>query len=232
VGRASSSAERDRIYLNALSSIVKTDPERAREMADKIEDSDLRKRCRAFVDFIGVRTALKRKNTEAVLRIVRTGYLPSIQKVWAYTEVAQILKSDPIGALQILSEASAEARRIDQKDPQRVQALTAIATSFLVVDRLQGWETMGEAVKAASHIDELSGEAGKVTVQLKTGNMVTAIDVDVPGFDLAGIFTSLAKEDLQRAIDLARGFSATEPRAIAVVAIARSVLEENKSKRE
>lgn len=226
LGRASSNAERDRIYLNALSGVVKIDPARGREIADKIEDSDLRKRCRAFVDFVAVRTALERRNTDAVLRIVRAGELPPIQKVWAYSEVAQVLKSDPISALQILSEASTEARRIDQNDSQRVQALTAIATGFLLVDRALAWETMGEAVKAASHIDEFKGETGKVTANLKTGSMVTAIGVDVPSFNLAGIFTTLAKEDLQRAIDLAKGFLAPEPRAIAVLAISQSVLAE------
>jgi len=226
LGRASSSAERDRIYLNALSSLVKTDPARAREIAGKIDDADLRKRSQAFVDFVAVRTVLEKKNAEAALRIVRAGELSSIQKVWAYTEAAQLLKSEPLSAIQILNEAASEARRIDQSNPQRVQALTAIATHFYVIDRPQAWETMSEAVKAASRTEEFKGESGKVTAELKTGNMITTLDVEAPAFDLKGIFSSLAKEDLQRSIDLAKGFPTTEPRAVAVFAIARSVLDE------
>jgi hypothetical protein len=226
--RTSSSAERDRLYVSALRGITKTDPARAREIADKIEDPDLRKGARAFVDFVAIRTALERKNTEVALRIIRAGDIPSIQRVWAYTEVTQLLKNDPVLILQLLHDAAAEARRIDQNSPQRVQALTAIATRLFDVDRVQAWETMDEAVKAAGHADDFNGDNGKVTAHLKTGSMVETFDFEVPSFDLKGIFSSLAKDDLQRAIALARGFTAEEPRAIAVFAIARSVLDEKR----
>lgn len=226
VRRASSSAERDRLYVSALRGITKTDPPRAREIADKIEDPDLRKRARAFVDFVAIRTALEKKNTEVVLRLVRAGDLPSIQRVWAYTEVTQQLRNDPVLVLQLLHEAALEARRIDQSSAQRAQALTAIATRLFDVDRVQAWETMDEAVKAAGHADDFTGDNGKVTAHLQTGSMVATFDFEVPSFDLKGIFSSLAKDDLQRAIALARNFSAEEPRAIAVFALARSVLDE------
>jgi hypothetical protein len=229
--RASSSAERDRIYVSALRGITKNDPPRAREIADKIENPDLRKRALAFVDFAAIRTALERKNVEEALRITRAGNLPFIQRVWAYTEVTQLLgKSDPTRVLQLLNEAAAEARRIDQNSQQRAQALTAIATRLLDVDRPHAWETMVEVVKASSNADDFKGEGGKVTAHLQTGSMVATFDFEVPSFDLKGIFSSLAKDDLQRAIELARGFTAEEPRAIAVLGVARSVLYEKQKR--
>lgn len=201
-----------------------------RELASKIEDVELRKRASAFVDFFAVRAALEQKNTEGALRIIRSGELSPIQRVWAYTEIAQFRKADPIGALELLRDAAAEARRIDNANPQRVQALIAIATSFYEVDPLRAWDAMAEAVKAASYTDDFKGEAGKVTADLRTRSMVARFDFDVPRFDLNNIFSLLAKDDLQRAIELAKRFSAEEPRAIAIFAIARSVLEEKKSK--
>jgi hypothetical protein len=43
---------------------------------------------------------------------------------------------------------------------------------------------------------------------------------------MAGIFTELARDDYNRAVELARGFEREAPRASAVIAIARAVLEE------
>lgn len=223
---ATSTFERDRIYLGALRNIVKTDPQRARALADKIENSALRKGAIAFVDFSAVRSALERANLQEALRVVRGGNLQSIQRVWAYTEITRLMKADPAGVIQLLNEAAAEARRIDQSSPQRAQALTAIATRLLVVDRGQAWETMAEAVKAAGYAEDFKGEDGRVGAHIQTGLMVATFDLEAPSFDLSGIFSSLAQDDLQRAVELARRFTAEEPRAIATLAIVRSILAE------
>lgn len=221
---ATSSIERDRIYVGALRDIVKTDPPRARAFADKIENADLRKGAIAFVDFVAIRSALERTNLQEALRIVRAGNLPHIQRVWAYTEITRLIKADPAGVIQLLNEAAAEARRIDQSSPQRAQALTAIATRLLEVDRGQAWETMAEAVKAAGYAGDFKGEDGKVTSHLQTGLMIATFDLKAPSFDLSGMFSSLARDDFQRAIELARRFTAEEPRAIATLAIVQSIL--------
>ncbi len=229
--RAVGSNERDRIYVSALRGITKSDPARARELADKIENPDLKQRARAFVEFAAVKAALESKNVEDALRIARSGILPPMQRVWVYTEVARALrKVDPARVLQLLNEALADARRIDQSVPESAQSLTAVATQYFDVDRARAWEVMAMAVKAAGMSDRFTGEAGKVTAHLQTRHMVATFDFEAPGFDLNGIFGSLAEDDLQRAIELARGFTAEDPRAIALLAIARTVLEKKPEK--
>jgi len=47
---------------------------------------------------------------------------------------------------------------------------------------------------------------------------------NVDSFDLTGLFTALAEEDLNRAADLPKGFTGESPRAVATLAVARSVL--------
>ena len=47
-------------------------------------------------------------------------------------------------------------------------------------------------------------------------------------FDVAGIFTKLTNEDYEKTVELARGFQNQAARANAVIAIARTVLEEKK----
>lgn len=228
---ATSSDERDAIYVGALRGIAKADTSRAGEIVDKIENAELRRRARAFVDFAAMRSALERKNAEEVLRIIRAGNLSSIQRVWAYTELARLLgKSDPARVLQLLNDATIEARRIDQSSPEHAQALIAIATRFLDVDRVRSWEMMAEAVKAAGHANTFTGEDGKVTAHLQTRRMVATFNFEAPSFNLNGVFSTLAKDDLQRATELARGFAAEEPRAIAILSIARSVLNEKQER--
>jgi hypothetical protein len=51
---------------------------------------------------------------------------------------------------------------------------------------------------------------------------------DEAGFDVEGIFRELARQDYDRAVEVARGFAGEGPRAMATIAIARSVLEEKK----
>ena len=53
---------------------------------------------------------------------------------------------------------------------------------------------------------------------------------DVPEFDLDGIFRDLATRDYDRAVELARGFQAEGPRAVATISIARAILEPKKPK--
>jgi hypothetical protein len=49
---------------------------------------------------------------------------------------------------------------------------------------------------------------------------------NVNDFDLRGVFRTLAKDDLYRTIEIAKGFTGEAPRANATLAIARAVLEE------
>src|SRR5947209_4133668 len=111
--RASGTADRDRIYLTAVrAAVLKGDP-RARELAGKIEDAELRGRAVAFVDFAAVRNALSKGDAEEALRLARAGDLTHTQRVWAYTEISPLLKKPEPRRAELLDEAAAEARRID-----------------------------------------------------------------------------------------------------------------------
>jgi hypothetical protein len=57
------------------------------------------------------------------------------------------------------------------------------------------------------------------------GRGASTSNFTVESFNLDKIFGSLAKEDLYRAIETARSFSADAPRASASIAVARAVLE-------
>ncbi|HYP53672.1 MAG TPA: hypothetical protein VEQ42_09030, partial [Pyrinomonadaceae bacterium] len=231
--RAKDASARDEIYLQAALAASERDDPRALEFADKIENLDLRRQLRAVLAFDAVRRAIqewrdKKKERDAadVLRLARAAELTPIQRTWALTEVARMLaKSDAARGVEVLEEAFAEARRIDAASPDRPRALVAIATQFVALDRGRAWEAVGEVVKASNAASEFTGEDGQISVTLRSKNSGIAMSSSADSFDLAGVFSELAKEDLDRALQLARTFTGEAPRATASLAIARAVLD-------
>ncbi|PYS76812.1 MAG: hypothetical protein DMF66_12650 [Acidobacteria bacterium] len=229
---AKNSDERDAIYVDAIfSALQKKDP-RVEEFLDKIEDTDLRQRVRAYVDFRATRAAVDDKDVNEVLRLARGSGLTSIQRAWALTEAARLLaKSDSPRAVALLDEALKEAKEhIDDSSPERVSALVAVATQLVELDRPRAWDVMLQVVKASNAAKDYTGEDGRINTRLETKNMTMRSSDGAQSFDLNDIFARLAREDLQRAIDLAHGFDGESPRAIATLAIARTVLEKGEKK--
>jgi hypothetical protein len=224
--RAPNVADRDAMYASAAVGAAWRGDPRAEEIAGKIVDLDLLRRVRAFSDFSFVNTAIeKNKDAEAALARTRKGDLTPLQRAWALERAADlIVKTDRAGAISLLDEATAEARRIPDDDPGRARALLAVATRYEKVDRARAWELMNEVVKAANSAPDFTGEDGEMAVQFRTkrGGWMTSFDVEE--FNLAGVLSALATEDLNRAIQLTDGFTNEAARVSAVVVVARSVL--------
>jgi hypothetical protein len=229
---AKTDEERDAVYVDAVFSAMQQKDPRLDEFMGKIEDADLRKRLRAYVDFEATRAAVNDKDVTEVLRLARGDSLTSIQRAWALTEAARLLtKKEPGHAVELLDEALTEAKeRIDAASKERVSALVAIATQLIELDRARAWEVMLEVVKASNSAKDYTGEDGRLNILLQTKNMTMSSSGSVQSFDLGEIFARLAREDLQRAADLARGFDGESPRAFATLAIARAVLDKKQER--
>ena len=226
LARAKTSDERDRVYFQAAMAASGKDYERARELADKIEETELRKQLYAFLIFDAMHQAINDKKPDDALRLARSQELTNVQRAWGLTEIGRLLaKTEPDRAAEMLDTASAEARRMDQSSPDRVRMLVAIVTQFQKVDNARAWEMMSEVIKAANSLSEFSGEDGELTmrVEFKGGGAMTN-NFNVDSFDLTGLFTKLAEEDFNRAADLPKGFTGESPRAVAMLAVARAVL--------
>jgi hypothetical protein len=226
LGRAKTSDERDRVYFQAAMAASAKDYEKARLLADKIEESELRKQMYAYLIFDAMHQAVDDKKPDDALRFARSQELTNVQRTWGLTEVARLLaKTEPDRAAEVLDMASAEARRIDQSSPDRVRALVAIVTQFQKVDSARAWEMMSEVIKSANALSGFSGEDGELTmiVAFKNGGAMTN-NFNVDSFDLTDLFTALAQEDFNRAADLPKGFTGESPRAVAMLAVARTAL--------
>jgi hypothetical protein len=122
----------------------------------------------------------------------------------------------------------AESRRISNSDPDRARALTAVAVGFGEIDRVRSWEILGDVVKTANRAEAYTGEDSRISSRLQTKFMVVMSNSNAEDFDLIAVFRHLARADLLRAIQLAKTFTGEAPRAVATLAIARSVLEKRK----
>jgi hypothetical protein len=218
-------SERDAVYANLVTSLAWRGDTRAQDYVEKIDDLDLRHRVRAFADFAVVRAALQKSEAEAAVERAHKGDLTHAQRAWALENAAGLLaKSDRPRALMLLEEAVAEAKHIDNDDPDRARALVAAATRYEKLDRQRAWDLMYEASKAANSAPAFTGEDGKMTLQLRTKHGAWMTDFNVREFDLTDILEAFAAEDLDRAIQLSQSFTNEAARAAAAVAVARSVL--------
>jgi hypothetical protein len=229
---AKNSDERDEIYVGAIMSALRKNDPRVEELVGKIEDTDLRQRLRAYIDLQSAQTALSKNNTAEVLRIAHAGNLTPTQTAWALTEGARLLaKTEPGRAAELLDEALKEAKEhIDDASPERVSALVAIATQFAGLDSARAWDVMSEVVKASNASKNYTGEDGRLDSRLETKGMTMMSSYGAQSFDLNDIFAKLARENLQRAIDLAHGFEGESPRAVATLAIAHAILDKGEKK--
>lgn len=231
IERAKTSAERDELYLQLAFFTAGKEDMRARDFADKIEDSEFRHHTRAYIDGALVLQAIDKKNGERALELARAGELTRIQKVWALAQAAKLLaKSEREKTLNLIEEATSEARRIEGSDPDRPRALLAVANALFTIDHARSWDAVLEAMKAANAAEGFTGEDGRIQLRMLAKSRSSIRTSSVQDFDLAGIFGLLARDNYERAVELARGFQGEGPRAAAVIAIARSVLTEKQNK--
>lgn len=229
IERAKTSAERDILYVELAFDVAGRGDMRARDFVSKIDDSEMRKSLQAFIDPKLARYAVDKKLTDQALELVQKGELTHLQKVWVLTKTAKNLAAtDKEKAAELVEMASNEARRIDVSDPARPQALVAVANALKDVDVVRVWDATFDAVKAANSAEGFTGEDGVMVLKFQSKGGSSINTSTVPEFDLEGIFRDLAKFDYERAVELARGFQAEGPRAVATIAIARAVLEPKK----
>ena len=229
IDQAKTSDERDELYASLALFCVEDSDLRARDYVDKIEDTEVRKNVRAFVDATLTNRAVDKKDVDTILELVRIGEITRLQKAWALGQAATLLaKTDRDKSLSVIEDAAAEARRIEVSDADRPRAMLVVANALLIVDRTKSWDATYDGVKAANSAEGFSGEDGELRFFLRTKQGGGVSGSSVPEFDVAGIFAELTREDYNRTVELARGFEREAPRANAVIAIARAVLEEKR----
>jgi hypothetical protein len=227
--RARTSAERDQIYLQLAMLLIDKDERRVHDYVDKIDDMELRNAVRGYADASIAWKLISKKEIERALELARNGELTHLQRSWLLSQAAALIGvKDRDRAGQVLESAAAEARRIETSDPDRPRAFLAIANVEFKINRPGMWGIMDDVIRAANSSEKFTGEDGEMTFRLIGKSMRSMSQYPFPDFNVTGLFGKLAAEDYDKAVELARGFQGEAPRANAVIAIARSVLEPKK----
>jgi hypothetical protein len=230
IDRAKTSDERNALYVQMARLYVEQGDIRARDYVEKIDDTELRDKVRPYIDGSLMMRASDKKDADLIFEILKKGDLPHFHRAWGEMQAAKLLaKTDRDRALSAIDEAIAEARRIEESDPDRPRAMIAIANGLLTLDRPRSWETVYEAVKAANAAEGFTGEDGAIRISLQTKNQSSIRSSSSGEFNIAGIFGELAKEDYNKTVEMIRQFQQEAPRASATIAIARTVLEDKKN---
>ncbi len=229
--RARTAAERDQIYLELALTTVDKDDRRVRDYVDKIDDMDLRNAARAYTDASIAWKVIYKKDVERALEVAQKGDLTHLQRSWLLSQTAGLLAvkvNERERAAQVLEDAAAEARRIETRDADRPRAFFAIANVVRRTNPANIWGAMDEAIRAANSSQSFTGEDGELTFKLMGKTQRAVHQHPFPDFNVSGIFGQLANEDYGKTVELARSLQGEAPRANAVIAIAKSVLEEKK----
>ena len=126
--------------------------------------------------------------------------------------------------MHLLEEAVREVNRVESNKPDRAVLLVGIANQFVGVDQVRAWEIIGEVVKEANRFEGFTG-AHTIAFPLMTSSNVKFINIGGENFSLTNVFRALAKDDLYRAVDVAKSFKYDAPRATVTLAIASQILK-------
>jgi hypothetical protein len=228
---ATTDEERDRLYVEAaITAAGRRDP-RAREFAEDVKDSATREQLLPYVDYSLARGAIEKKDVPEALRIARNGAMTHLQNVWVLAEAARLnAKDNRALALDLLDEASLEARKIDAADADRPRALLAVAAQLYELDPSRVWSLMSDLVKAANAAPDFTGEDGQLRIKFQSKTHTSIHSSSFDGFNLQPLFQKLAAVDMNRAVELAKNFTGEAPRAVSTLAVATAVLNDNATK--
>ena len=227
---ARTSSERDEICAAAALKLTGKGDARARDVVDKIDDAQRRAKVREFVDFEFIRLALRNKEPQEAARLARIGQVNHAQRAWAYVQSARLLtESKRENILELLDEAMAEIQRIEDSPRNRAILLIGVVNRMLAVDNPRAWQVMYDAVKAANQADNFTGE-NQITFSIGALREIKFTQIGAEESGLAGVFRLLAKDDLNRSVEMARSLKSDAPRANAIIAIAGLLLDKQETR--
>lgn len=218
---SASTSQRNHLYAMAAQAAALKNDAKAPELADKIEDSELRKNVRTFVDFILVSKALELKNFEKALQLTRTSELSHFQRAWAFAELASLSKSSaPENSMNLILEAEKEAERIGIS-AEGAEAWVAIARRAAEIDPSGKWYRVQDAIKAVNRISDYTGEENEISAGFQSQNNIVRIQITAPTISLSALMGDLAEDDIYRTVAMAKDVTGESPRAFSLLASAR-----------
>lgn len=221
---SSSGKQTDDLYAHAARLAATKNDLRARELAEKISDANLKDRVLAFVDFTLIHKLIEKKDADKALTLLEKAKLPTLQRVWFMTEIARLFgKVHEFDARRLLEQAATEVRKVGTDESWKANALSAIAVAYLPIDSWASWRLANDAVKAANNA--ATDEELNLSAKLQTGGSVSMVRLKPQGLDIANLFVNIAPYNLYQAASLAETLNNEYQRATSLLAVASSEIK-------
>jgi hypothetical protein len=238
VGRAGDPVLRDDARLLAVRAAAKKRLwERARRLAEEIEDQGRRRDARVVIDShqvasVGEGFSDKEDDFERAAALVRAAEVTPALRAYGFARAAEFAsqRGKRVRAAALLEEALDSASQAEAGNSLRDAAALAAATVAARIDSPRAWPALAAAVAALNEDEEFDG--GRIwfnleeRVQLVPGE-ADALDEAFRPFDVGGMFAEAARRNFERTVAEARNLKSVSARSRALVAAARVALEKH-----
>ena len=170
-------AARDFLFRSLVMQLIPVEPERALEVARKIDDQQLRAQTEDDVYLVLMQKAFGLgSETEARTLALKFNDLPRRARWLAQIAGGQMRRSkDRIETAELLSQAHAIAVKGDNT-PVKLEVLLFIAKEFVRFDQDRGFEILSEAVSLTNRLEKAPSQSNKSTLPVLRVIRITVID--------------------------------------------------------
>ena len=232
------SAERDRLRME----IVKIASQRklwqrARTIADEIEDTEARTAARSFIAVNQIANlsdsyaASDEDDFERAAAFVTTADAPPLAQAWGFAQAAELAarRNKRERATELISDAARSAARTEQNSRERVAAFVAVATVAARFDAPRAWELVAEVIQSINTAKDFAGDESSLEIASNASGRQddpSELSISAEAFRPDELFATMARLDFPRALVDARAIRSAAPRAFATIAVARVALQQ------
>ena len=169
--------KRDFLLRSVALQLMRNEPERALEVAKKIDDQELRAQTEDDVYLVLMRQVFNSR-ADAEARSIAVKFNDLSRRARWLAQIAGSLSArskDNPEAAELLSEAHSIAARTENT-PAKIEVLLLIAKEFLRIDQERGFEVLSEAVGTTNRLEKVPSKANKSNVPLIRVISMTVVD--------------------------------------------------------
>jgi hypothetical protein len=193
----------------------------------KVDDEKLRQQLLTFVYFKRTQKAIKDGHFFEASQLAKNIEQLDFRAYLAYEMAAAALKKEEekLRAKEILEDVLEFAYKAPSTN-EKARTLLGVVHLYAKLDKIRAFEVMAEAVKTINKIDNPDFSSAFITQKIEGKQFSSYYGYQVEGFNLETVFRLLAPMDFEGALWRARSLEDKSQRALAVLALAASCLEE------
>jgi hypothetical protein len=196
-------------------------------VARKIEDEKLRNQLLTFIYFKRTQKAIKDGQFFDASQLAKKIEQLDFRAYLSYETAATALKKeeDKVRVREILEEVLELANKAPSTN-EKARTLLGVTYLYAKLDKIRAFEVMAEAVKTINSLSNPDFSTAHIMQKIEGKQFSSFHAYSVEGFNLETVFRLLAPMDFDGALYRARSLDDKSQRALAVLALAASCLEE------